>query len=167
MESWARFERHYPDVYRFACRMLGNCDAAEDVAQEAMLRMARNCSKRLEGESARRWIFVVARNLCVSRLRRAARHPEVPLEACPEARSKGPNPAESAAASERSRLIRDAIAQLPVAMREVVVLREYEDMDYAQIAEIIGCSLGTVKSRLARAREKLRRRLQPLLEEMR
>jgi RNA polymerase sigma-70 factor (ECF subfamily) len=50
-------------------------------------------------------------------------------------------------------------------MRAVVILREYEGMDYAQIAEIAGCSVGTVKSRLARAREELRKRLKPLVEE--
>lgn len=167
MDSWANFHRHYQDVFRFAYRMLGRSESAEDVAQEALLRMARNRSKQLEGESARRWLFVVARNLCLSHLRHSTRHPEVPLDAVRETQSPTPNPADAAVANERSTLIKNAVTQLPPAMREVVTLREYEDMNYAQIAEIVGCSLGTVKSRLARAREELRRRLQPLLEEMR
>ena len=165
VDFWTDFSQCYSDLYRFAYRLLGRSAAAEDVVQETFLRAARNHAKQLEGEPARRWLFVVARNLCVSHLRRAARHPEVPLDAGPETRSQRPNPAEAVDASERAGLVENAVAQWPPAMREVVVLREYEGMDYAQIADIVGCSLGTVKSRLARARGQLRVRLAPLLED--
>ena len=165
MDFWTDFFQHYTDVYRFAYRLLGRSVAAEDIVQETFLRAARNHAKHLEGEPARRWLFVVARNLCVSHLRHAARHPEVPLDAGPETRSQRPNPAEIVDASERAGFVKDAVAQLSPAMREVVVLREYEGMDYAQIADIVGCSLGTVKSRLARARGQLRVRLEPMLED--
>ena len=165
MDFWTDFAQHYTDLYRFAYRLLGRSTAAEDVVQETFLRAARNHAKLLEGEPARRWLFVVARNLCVSHMRHAARHPEVPLDAGPETRSQWPNPAEAVDASERAGFVKDAVAQLPPAMREVVVLREYEGMDYAQIADIVGCSLGTVKSRLARARAQLRERLEPMLED--
>jgi len=165
MDFWTDFSQHYSDLYRFAYRLLGRSAAAEDVVQETFLRTARNHAKQLEGEPARRWLFVVARNLCVSHMRRVVRHREVPLDAGPETRSQRPNPREAVAAGERAEFVENAVAQLPPAMREVVVLREYEGMDYAQIADIVGCSLGMVKSRLARAREQLRVLLEPLLED--
>lgn len=166
MEFAEHINRHYESLYRFAYRMLGNSEMAEDVVQEVFLRMARNSPRNPDGESVRRWLFVVARNLCLSHLRRSAAHREEPLDVCPEVPFPGLNPAEVAQMAERSKWIKDAVAQLPPAMREVVILREYEGMNYAQIAEIAGCPLGTVRSRLARAREELRKRLQPLLEEL-
>ena len=166
MEFAEHINRHYESLYRFAYRMLGSCETAEDVVQEVFLRMARNSPRNPDGESVRRWLFVVARNLCMSHLRRRAVQREEPFDVCPEVLSPGLNPAEVAQMAERSKWIKDAVAQLPPAMREVVILREYEGMNYAQIAEIAGCPLGTVRSRLARARQELRKRLQPLLEEL-
>jgi len=163
VDFWTDFSQHYTDLYRFAYRLLGRSAAAEDIVQETFLRAARNHAKQLEGEPARQWLFVVAHNLCVSHIRHSARHQEVSLDAVPETRSRGPNPAEAVDASERAGFVEDAVAQLSPAMREVVVLREYEGMDYVQIADIVGCSLGTVKSRLARAREQLRALLEPML----
>jgi len=163
VDFWTDFSQHYTDLYRFAYRLLGRSTAAEDIVQETFLRAACNHSKLLEGEPARQWLFVVARNLCVSHIRHSARHQEVSLDAGPETRSRGPNPAEAVDTSERAGFVEDAVAQLSPAMREVVVLREYEGLDYVQIADIVGCSLGTVKSRLARAREQLRALLEPML----
>lgn len=153
---------HFKALHRFAARMLGRADLAEEVAQEALLRLA-GSGLALQGESARRWLFVVARNLCLSHLRHASRFPEVPLNDFDKA-SAGPNPAQAALLEERRRLVAEAVAALPPPMREVIVLREFEELDYAQIAEATGCNLGTVKSRLARAREELRKRLAPMLE---
>lgn len=163
MEPWRDWALHFKDLYRFAYRLLGRAELAEEVAQEALARLAGGRCV-LEGEAARRWLFVVTRNLCLSHLRLSARHPEISLENAAEAHSGDPSPAEAAIAGERARLVAEAVAALPDAMREVIVLREYEAMDYAQIAEVIGCPLGTVKTRLSRAREELRKRLAPHLE---
>ena len=65
---------------------------------------------------------------------------------------------------ERARLVQRVVTELPFASREILVLREFEGMSYAEIAEVLGCPIGTVKSRLVRAREDLRKRLEPLLE---
>lgn len=158
------FRRNYRDIYGFAYRMVGNHEEAEDIAQEAFLRLARNASADLKGESARRWLFVVARNHAISRLRRNARHHEVTLDGVAAVESPAANPGEAEASLERCAQVRAAVLELPPHMREVVVLREYEGMAYAEIAAVVGCSEGTVKSRLARAREVLRKRLSPLLE---
>lgn len=171
-DDWGRpldfqrcFSQHYSGLFRFAFRMLGSRESAEDVAQEAFLRLARGGEPHLEGEGARRWLFVVARNLCLSRLRRRGR--EVSLEVFPEQASSRPGPADAALAEERRGLVREAVARLAPPLREILVLREYEEMSYAEIADVTGCSLGTVRSRLSRARRKLRESLEPLLEEKR
>ena len=80
--------------------------------------------------------------------------------------SSKPGPRETALAEERARLVREAVGQLPPPLREVIVLREYEEMPYDEIAEVTGCSVGTVRSRLFRARESLRKKLESLLEEV-
>ena len=165
MGLWENLDQRYRELYRFAFRLLGRHEVAEDVVQEAFLRLARDGPDGLEGESVRRWLYVTTRNLCVSHFRTSARHPEVTVDTFTTSCAPGPNPAETAAAGERSTLVKAAIEHLPLAMREALVLREYEGMNYAQIADITGCSLGTVKSRLARAREQLRKQLRPLWEE--
>lgn len=157
------FSDHYSNLAGFAYRMLGCRESAEDAAQEAFLRLARKGDARLEGEAARRWLFVVTRNLCMSQLRKRGR--EVSLETAPEQKSGLPTPREEALARERERLVREALGRLAPPLREVVALREYEEMSYAEIAEVAGCSVGAVRSRLSRAREELREILKPLLEE--
>ena len=164
MQFWDNLDKHYGDVYRFAYRMVGESSIAEDIVQESFLRMARNQAKNLEGESARKWLFVVARNLCVSHLRRSVRHRKVSIDVCPHIRSAEPDPGQSMCANDRSRLVAEAVSELPSDMREVVILREYEGMDYAQVAEVVGCAVGTVRSRLARARDRLRVSLQSVWE---
>ncbi|MFH1744126.1 MAG: RNA polymerase sigma factor [bacterium] len=155
---------NYRDVYRFAYRMLGSHETAEDIVQESFLRLARENPKALVGESARRWLFVVARNLCISHLRKHARQPHIGLDSLNELETPGADPGQSAQAIERSELIKKVVSELPLVLREVVILREYEGHSYAEIAALLGCPAGTVKSRLAAARETLRKRLEPLME---
>ena len=167
MEPWGGFRQQYEDLFRFAYRMLGSHESAEDVAQESFLRLAQNGLERRQGERPRRWLFVVARNLCWDRLRSHTRHGEVPLDECAEPPCPTPGPEEAMHKRELSALVEKAVVQLPPPLREVIVLREYEEMDYAQIASLTESSLGSVKSRLARAREAIRKQLEPILEESR
>ncbi|MBN2312017.1 MAG: RNA polymerase sigma factor [Candidatus Hydrogenedentes bacterium] len=155
---------NYPDIYVFARRMVGNADSALDVTQEAFLRLARDGVATKGAEQARRWLFVVARNLCFGRLRRQARRRSAGSEPLETLASPHAGPAESGHAEERRQWVMRAVESLPPHMREVVILREYEGLSYAEIAGVAGCSEGTVKSRLARAREALRERLAPFLE---
>ena len=159
MESplFETFSRHYRDLYRFVYRLLGDGEQTEDVTQEAFLRLAREGASGDWGdEAARRWLFVVARNLCASRMREKRRRREVFIEDYDDLKSSAPGPAEMANTRERGEWVRRAVADLAPDIRE--------GLDYAEIAEIVGCPLGTVKSRLARAREELRKRLKPLME---
>lgn len=165
MDIWKNFNHLYADLYRFARRMLFSHENAEDVAQETMLRFARDKSGKLEGESARRWLFVVARNLCVSHLRHTANNREILFDDCGETSSPTPDPSDNTLAEEQNQRIEQAIKNLPYNMREVIILREYEGMNYKEISGIVDCPAGTVKSRLARARVELQRLLAPFMED--
>lgn len=117
-------------------------------------------------EDARPWTFTVARNLCLDFLRKRSGHNQIPLEKIPEPQSSDPNPSKSAMEGEQNLLIKKAVLNLPLDLREILILRAYENLSYDEISEITGCPTGTVKSRLARARDILRKILKPLLEEM-
>ena len=157
-------ERHYGDLYRFAYRMIQAREAAEDMVQEAFLRLART-GPSLEDEPLRRWLFVVVRHLCISHLRREIVRRG--LDPPPDHPAQDPGPSVAAETEERSSWIARTVAELPVDQREAIVLREYQQMSYAEIAAIVDCSLGTVRSRLARARATLRLALAAQLEDYR
>ena len=129
---------------------------AEDIVQEAMLRAFR-AFDGVRGKTVRPWLMAIVRNCfrdhVVKDRRRELAGGDETLEQTPD---EGPSPeAEAAAASERRRLDR-MLALLPDDYREVLVLREIEDMSYREIAEVIGAPIGTVMSRLARARALLK-----------
>jgi RNA polymerase sigma-70 factor (ECF subfamily) len=167
LEPWPEYRQDYAALHRYAWRLLGgDAERAADVVQEACLRLVRG-ARPLQGPGARRrWLFVVVRNLCLSQLRHGARWRMQSIEDVAEPHAQGPDPARACAAGERSRQVAEAVARLPLELREVLILREYEEMNYEAIAEIVGIPLGTVRSRLARAREALRRSLRPLWEEL-
>jgi RNA polymerase sigma-70 factor (ECF subfamily) len=167
LEPWPEYRQDYAALYRYAWRLLGgNADEAADMVQEACLRLVRGARPLPEPGAIRRWLFVVVRNLCLSQLRRGARRREQSLEEVAEPRAQGPDPACACAAGERGRLVAEAVARLPLELREVLILREYEAMNYEAIAAMMEIPLGTVRSRLARAREALRQSLRPLWEEL-
>lgn len=153
-------------VERFRAVMLPHLDAAhgfarwltrdpiqaQDVAQEAMLRALRYFHA-FRGEEARPWLLRIVRNTWVDL--RAKRGADQPLEVAENHPADGPDPEQSALASDRRRQVAAALAALPTEMREILVLREIEDLPYKQIAAVLDLPIGTVMSRLARARERL------------
>jgi RNA polymerase sigma-70 factor (ECF subfamily) len=143
----ARFEQlvmpHLDAAFNLARWITRNDHDAEDVLQEAMLRAYRFCDG-LRGE-ARPWLLAIVRNACFTWLR-ANR----PADLAP-----GPD-AEALAARELDRrLLNEAIGALPAQFREVLVLRELEDLSYREIARVVDAPIGTVMSRLSRARRLL------------
>ena len=157
-------ESHHAAVFRFVYRMIGDWEEAQDVTQEAFTRWTAH-DRPLNGPNAnRRWLFVVARNLAISVLRNRARHQHPAAHDVDQRPDQSSSPREHESANETERIVARAIAELPPDMREVVVLREYESMTYDEIAHITGATLGTVKSRLARSRTLLRKKLSVLLE---
>jgi RNA polymerase sigma-70 factor (ECF subfamily) len=143
---------HLDAVYGFARWLTRDPVLAQDLAHDAMLRALRYFHA-FRGEEARPWLLRIVRNTWVDL--RARRGADQPLEMAENRPADGPDPEQSAVAGDRRRQVARALAALPAEMREVVVLREIQDLSYKQIAAVLDVPVGTVMSRLARAREKL------------
>jgi RNA polymerase sigma-70 factor (ECF subfamily) len=144
---------HLDAAYGFARWLSRDPVLAQDVAQEAMLRALRYFHS-FRGEAARPWLLRIVRNTW-SDLRARNGATDRPLEEAEDRPADGPDPEQSALAGDRRRQVAAALAALPVDAREILVLREIEDLSYKQIAAVIDVPVGTVMSRLARARERL------------
>ena len=143
---------HLDAAYGFARWLTRDPVTAQDLAQESMLRALRYFHA-FRGEQARPWLLRIVRNTWIDQ--RAKRAMDQPLESAENQPAEGPDPEQSALAGDRRRQIARALAALPAEMREVLVLREIQDLPYKQIAAVLDLPIGTVMSRLARAREKL------------
>lgn len=146
-------------VYCLCLRMMGNPHDGEDAAQEAMLRIWQNIG-RYRGESAlSTWIYRVAASTCTDAIRKRARQSQPSLEALGEEgydpKDDAPSPQEQAEESERDAAMRRAIDSVPEQMRSVFLLRDVHGLSVEATANALHLPRGTVKSRLARAREKV------------
>ncbi len=143
-----------PRVLRQAWRMLGDEAEAEDVAQDAMLRLWRHAGDWRAGEArVSTWLYRVTYNLCIDRIRK--RRPSVPIEDVAEPADPAPSVLERLANSEESRALAQAILALPERQRQALVLRHFEAMSNPAIGERLDCSVEAVESLLARARRQL------------
>ncbi len=173
-EAFAELVRlHEGMVVNLAARLLGDVEEARDVAQEVFLRVYRMLGAFEGRSSLKTWIYRIAVNQCHNRRRfwhRRRRDRETPLDErvlAPAAaeRRYGPSPYEETLRRERVRQVQAALLELRFEHRSVLVLRELEGLTCEQVAAALGVPQGTVKSRLARAREAMRRKLARLLEE--
>ena len=166
----ARFERavvpHLDAAYNLARWLTGNGHDAEDLVQEAYLRAYRSFD-RFRGGDGRAWLLAVVRNTCYTWLKqhRARAAPAVFDETIHGKGDEAMDPQRQLERRGTQQLLREALEELPEEFREVVVLREMEGYSYKEIAAIAGIPLGTVMSRLTRARERLQRCLAPRLNE--
>ncbi|PYO10308.1 MAG: RNA polymerase subunit sigma [Gemmatimonadetes bacterium] len=155
-----RFERlvlpHLDDAYTLARYLLRDEHDAQDVVQEAVLRALRHFAG-LRQEDARAWLLTIVRNCCYS-LHKARRKDRstVPItnDAAEEVADPGSTDDLAIEGSERER-VQAAVDALPAQLREVIVLRELSDLSYREISEVVGVAVGTVMSRLSRARDRL------------
>ena len=166
LDSFNTLILHYQDsVFHTALRILGDEDLAEDAAQEAFISAFRSIST-FRGGSFKAWLMRTVTNACYDELRRQKRRPTTPLE--PET-SDGeemdspkwladPNmtPAERSEADELEHAVQHCLDALPMEFRTVVVMADIQGMDYSEVATASKVPLGTIKSRLARARLRLR-----------
>ena len=155
---------HQTLVYNLCYRMLGQAQAAEDATQEAFVSAWRNIST-FRGETFRPWLLRIAANLCRDELRRRGRRPSASLDTAleagmPDPPDDDPSPDDSALTSELRGRLQAALMELPEDQRTAIVLCDVEGLDYNEIATAMKTSLGTVKSRIARARLKMRDLLQ-------
>jgi RNA polymerase sigma-70 factor (ECF subfamily) len=160
------FERlvlpHLDAAYNLARWLLRDEPAADDAVQEASMRAFRYIDS-LRGDDARPWLLGIVRNTCFTMLERQRNGPDTvefddaEFEAALGPAERGATDPAALLERQRTRVHVDAaIRALSPALREVIVLREFEDLEYAQIAKIIAVPIGTVMSRLSRARDKLR-----------
>jgi RNA polymerase sigma factor (sigma-70 family) len=144
---------HLDAAYGFARWLTRDPMTAQDLAQEAMLRALRYFHA-FRGEEARPWLLRIVRNTWTD-LRARNGAADRPIEEAEDRPADGPDPEQSALAGDRRRQLAAALAALPADAREILVLREIEDLSYKHIAAVLDLPIGTVMSRLARAREKL------------
>jgi RNA polymerase sigma-70 factor, ECF subfamily len=149
-------------LYNMALRMVGGPDDAADIAQEAFLR-AWEKIRTLRDAPFKSWLFQIAANLCYDHFRRGRRYGVMP-EDDQTGNVVGlgiatPDPQERAEASERNKLVRESIEALDHDMRIAIILRDVNGMAYDEIAAMLRVPLGTVKSRIARARAQVQERL--------
>jgi RNA polymerase sigma-70 factor (ECF subfamily) len=150
--------RHLNAAYNLARWLLRNEADAEDVVQEAYLRAVRSFHT-LRGSDSRPWLMGIVRNACYDWQRRTYRmpHQEISPEQLDAIHSSGPSPEAILLQKGESEAVREALASLPPHLREVIILREVEEMSYKEIANVSGIREGTVMSRLSRARRQLAR----------
>lgn len=167
--------RYHPHVEKVLYHLAPDWTDRADLAQEVWIRVYRNIKRLQEPAKFRGWLSRITTNLFYDELRKRKRvNPPLSLDAPLnvedgeidwEIASDDPGPAEEMITQEFYDQLREAIADLPEVFRTTIVLREIEGMSYEEIAEITGVSLGTVKSRIARARQRLQYQLQTYLED--
>jgi RNA polymerase sigma-70 factor (ECF subfamily) len=171
-EAFGELVVRYQDrLFHTLLYVTGAADQAHDVAQDAFIHAFTKLST-FRGESAfYSWLFRIAMNTAVSRKRRDRRMSSS-LDAARENAGHEPTdvhpssqPSHSLEVSERQALVRAALAELSEEYRTVLVLKEMEDLRYEEIAEIVGCPIGTVRSRIHRARSELREKLAVLFKD--
>ncbi len=150
-------------VYRIARRMVHNHEDASDIAQEVFIRVHWALPRFAGRSQLRTWLFRITVNLCLDHGSRA-RPMLVELNDLTLEAPAQENPAETVEARELGRVIATAVDELPPRQRAMVVLRVYQDLPYADIANVMGCSEGTVKATMFAALGKLRKTLAPYVE---
>ena len=171
-QAFARLvERHQDRLYNGLLHVLGSHEDARDAAQDGFL-LAFEKLNQFQGHSAfYSWLFRIALNAGISRKRKEKNRPGS-IDALkdqtgqePQDLHPGSTPSYGIEQSERQRVVQRALADLPEEYRVVLVLKEMESLSYEQIGEIVGCPIGTVRSRIHRARTELREKLSRLLRD--
>ena len=155
---------HYTGVMRVVYPLCGSTQAAEDAAQEAFLRAWQRLPEYRPQGALRNWLYRIAVNVALDNLRREAKLAPDELDELPLA-DASPGPEATTVGNEQAELVRRAVGALPPASRAVLVLREYHDLSYQEIAAALDIPVGTVMSRLNYARGQLRLKLEPLLRQ--
>ncbi|MCR4403505.1 MAG: sigma-70 family RNA polymerase sigma factor [Firmicutes bacterium] len=166
-------KRHDRKLYNVALRLTGNPDEAKDLAQEALLRAYRGFGRFQLGTSFEKWLFRIAANLYIDRLRKQRNVRFESLdEPIPTASGQvekalpdwSNNPEDVAEQNELAGQVQAALRSLPINYRLAVILYDLEGFSYEEISGILRCSIGTVRSRIHRGRRLLRERLTPYVK---
>jgi RNA polymerase sigma-70 factor, ECF subfamily len=157
-------------VFRFGVRMCGNPEDGGDVAQETLLAMARSLERFRGDAELSTWLYTIARRFCVKARRRRAGEParQESLESLQSEErdalaASGRDPERELQSRQVSRALTAALAALPPAHREVLILRDMEGLTAPEVGKVLGVSVAAVKSRLHRARQAVQAELAPIL----
>lgn len=161
-------ELYKSKIYHLAYRMLGNLQEAEDVVQDTFLRMYEHLHSYDRSRKFSTWLYRIATNLCIDRLRRrravysldADMSEGEGMDGYSVLPAEEPGPEDNLVLSERQRIIMEAIASLPDKYKAAVALKYYQDLSLQEISEILQIPVSTVKTRIHRGREYLRRKLE-------
>lgn len=170
--------RYQQKVYSLAYRTLGSSEEAEEIVQDTFVRVHQNISKYRRNSSFASWLFKITHNLCMDSLRmkqRRSANRQISYDAPSSvAEDEGgfnpalaqlvdlrPGPSNCLELEEQNRIIEESINGLPESQKTVLILHDLQDFSYQEIAEIVGTSIGTVRSRLHYGRSKLREMLAP------
>lgn len=148
-------------LYSYAVVLTRNYLEAEDLVQETYVRAIQAMGRLRAGSSIKGWLFTILRNIWFNQLRKRRNGPEmIEIEAGDDVSNQIVEPSKDSydlyVSKTEAEQVRAAIQELPGQFREVILLREYEELSYQEIASILNCPIGTVMSRLGRARTKLR-----------
>ncbi len=166
--------RYQTRLLNFVYRTIGDRERGEDLVQEVFVRVYRHLHRFDRSKKFSTWIYTIASNLAKNELRNRARNPLILFQAIKQNWQDEDRPVQFEDTASRPddlfrkrhlrELVEDAVAKLPVHHRQVFVLRELEGKSYEEIAEITSCNLGTVKSRLNRARNAFAALIEPHLK---
>ena len=156
-------EQYQGMVYNLALKLLCNPEDAADAAQDTLIKTYNSISSFNGKSRFSTWIYRVTYNVCLDRIRKTKRRTHELLNE--RIVDGGPTPQSALEDSERALIIKDAINSLPPDQKTAIVMRDIDGFSYDEISEVLSCSLGTVKSRINRARLKLREILSDYLEQ--
>jgi len=163
---------HIDSLFNFGMRMTGNREAAEDLVQETYLKVHRFAHTFKDGSNLKAWLFKILRNTFINTFRKKIKEPKsIHYDEVEDFylfnKIKNESNEDSSKLSENTGNVceffedevKNAVNNLPLAFREVVLYSDIEELSYGEISEIVGCPIGTVKSRLFRARKLLQKSL--------
>lgn len=151
------YNSHANKIYRFCLRMMGDDALAGDAYQETFIKVYEN-SHKFRGENFTSWVYTIARHTCLNIIRTQKNHADYDEALGLESEERTSDPM-------LKKSIDEAVASLSVTLREALVLREYQECSYQEIAEILDIDLSLAKVRVHRARTQLRKILEPVVRE--
>jgi RNA polymerase sigma factor (sigma-70 family) len=150
------FERHHGMLFSFLLRLTGDRTLSEDLVQEVFVRLLKY-RHTYRGESLfTTWMFQIARNLRVDHFRKHRREGDLNEEEATDYASPDPTPGEQVVQNQEARFLKDALTRISPEKREVLLLTRFHNLKHEEIAEILGCSVPSVKARVFRAMQDLR-----------
>jgi RNA polymerase sigma factor (sigma-70 family) len=153
------FDRYQTPLFNFYSKLTGDRALSEDLVQEVFLRILKYRQSYRPGTPFRAWIYQIARNARVDHFRKFPRQTALEPEMLPPV-----IPTDSAQEQQEVELLRRALGQLPAEKREILLLCRFQELKYEEIASLLGCELNTVKTRLHRALQELRKAFHQLAE---